>query len=80
MALLSCRWTSLGWLTCELLRGCSSKGRGADIDALVLNAGAQFPNLDQRTEDGSETTFAVNHLAHYLLLRFLLPKLGEQLA
>jgi NAD(P)-dependent dehydrogenase (short-subunit alcohol dehydrogenase family) len=51
--------------------------RGADIDALVLNAGAQFPNLDQRTEDGFETTFAVNHLAHYLLLRLLLPKLGE---
>jgi len=50
---------------------------GAGIDALVLNAGAQFPNVDQRTEDGFETTFAVNHLAHYLLLRLLLPKLAE---
>lgn len=50
---------------------------GASIDALVLNAGAQFPNVDQRTEDGFETTFAVNHLAHYLLLRLLLPKLAE---
>ena len=50
---------------------------GAGIDALVLNAGAQFPNLDQRTEDGFETTFAVNHLAHYLLLRLLFPKLAE---
>ena len=50
---------------------------GAGIDALVLNAGAQFPNIDQRTEDGFETTFAVNHLAHYLLLRLLLPKLAE---
>jgi NAD(P)-dependent dehydrogenase (short-subunit alcohol dehydrogenase family) len=47
------------------------------IDALVLNAGAQFPNVDQRTEDGFETTFAVNHLAHYLLLRLLMPKLAE---
>jgi NAD(P)-dependent dehydrogenase (short-subunit alcohol dehydrogenase family) len=51
--------------------------RDAGINALVLNAGAQFPNLDQRTEDGFETTFAVNHLAHYLLLRLLLPKLAE---
>lgn len=50
---------------------------GAPIDALILNAGAQFPNVDQRTEDGFETTFAVNHLAHYLLLRMLMPKLAE---
>jgi NAD(P)-dependent dehydrogenase (short-subunit alcohol dehydrogenase family) len=51
---------------------------GARIDALVLNAGAQFPNVEQRTDDGFETTFAVNHLAHYLLLRLLLPQLAEQ--
>ena len=49
----------------------------ASIDALVLNAGIQFPNTDQRTEDGFETTFAVNHLAHYLLLQLLLPKLAQ---
>ncbi|CAG9243767.1 SDR family NAD(P)-dependent oxidoreductase [Paraburkholderia caribensis] len=47
----------------------------AEIDALVLNAGSQFPNIDHRTEDGFEMTFGVNHLAHYLLLRLLLPKL-----
>ena len=47
------------------------------IDGLVLNAGTQFPNIDQRTEDGFETTFAVNHLAHYLLLQLLLPKLAQ---
>lgn len=47
------------------------------IDGLVLNAGIQFPNLDQRTEDGFETTFAVNHLAHYLLLQLLLPRLAQ---
>ena len=46
------------------------------IDVLVLNAGAQFGNLNQRTEDGFEATFAVNHLAHYLLLRLLLPELA----
>jgi NAD(P)-dependent dehydrogenase (short-subunit alcohol dehydrogenase family) len=46
------------------------------IDALVLNAGTQFPNGDTRTPDGFEATFAVNHLAHYLLLRLLLPQLA----
>ncbi|CDX57997.1 conserved hypothetical protein [Mesorhizobium plurifarium] len=47
------------------------------IDVLVLNAGTQFPSDTERTEDGFETTFAVNHLAHYLLLRLLLPRLAE---
>ncbi|WP_019068805.1 hypothetical protein [Streptomyces hokutonensis] len=40
---------------------------GRAIDALVLNAGTQSRNLDGRTADGFETTFGVNHLAHYLL-------------
>ncbi len=48
----------------------------AEIDALVLNAGVSGGNLDQRTEDGFEMTFAVNHLAHYLLLRLLMPRLA----
>jgi NAD(P)-dependent dehydrogenase (short-subunit alcohol dehydrogenase family) len=47
------------------------------IDGLVLNAGTQFPTSDQRTVDGFETTFGVNVLAHYLLLRLLLPKLAH---
>jgi NAD(P)-dependent dehydrogenase (short-subunit alcohol dehydrogenase family) len=47
------------------------------IDALVLNAGTQFSNLNQRTVDGFETTFAVNHLAHYLILRLLFPMLAQ---
>jgi NAD(P)-dependent dehydrogenase (short-subunit alcohol dehydrogenase family) len=46
------------------------------IDSLVLNAGVQLPT-DSRTEDGFETTFATNQLAHYLLLRILLPKLAH---
>jgi NAD(P)-dependent dehydrogenase (short-subunit alcohol dehydrogenase family) len=44
---------------------------------LVLNAATQFGNVDQRTEDGFETTFAVNHLAHYLLLPLLRPRLAD---
>ncbi|MDP3737477.1 MAG: SDR family NAD(P)-dependent oxidoreductase [Hyphomonadaceae bacterium] len=47
------------------------------IDALVLNAGLQFSDVAHRTEDGYETTFAVNHLAHFLLLRLLMPALAR---
>ncbi len=46
-----------------------------NIDALVLNAGTQFPNIDRRTPEGFEETFAVNYLAHYSLLRLMLPRL-----
>ncbi len=49
---------------------------GEPIDVLVLNAGTQASNLDGRTVDGFETTFGVNHLAHYLLARLLAPVLG----
>jgi NAD(P)-dependent dehydrogenase (short-subunit alcohol dehydrogenase family) len=49
----------------------------ASIDGLVLNAGTQVGDVSQRTEDGFEATFAVNHLAHYLLLRLLMPRLAS---
>jgi NAD(P)-dependent dehydrogenase (short-subunit alcohol dehydrogenase family) len=48
----------------------------AQIDALVLNAGAYFPDDATGSADGFEATFAVNHLAHFLLLRLLLPRLA----
>lgn len=47
------------------------------IDALLLNAGVNRPDVDGRTIDGFETAFAVNHLGHYLLLRLLLPRLAD---
>lgn len=50
----------------------------APIDALVLHAGVILPDVTGRTVDGFETTFAVNHLAHYLLLRLLLPALADR--
>lgn len=50
---------------------------GAPIDALVLNAGTQATDQKGRTVDGFETTFAVNHLAHYLLARLLAPHLAD---
>lgn len=48
------------------------------VDALLLNAGTVLPDDDGRTPDGYETTFAVNHLAHYLLLRLLMPALADE--
>lgn len=47
-----------------------------EIDALVLNAGVIRADVQGRTVDGFETAFAVNHLAHHLLLRLLLPALS----
>jgi NAD(P)-dependent dehydrogenase (short-subunit alcohol dehydrogenase family) len=47
------------------------------IDALIMNAGAQFGTTKHRTCDGFESTFAINHLAHYLLLRLLTPNLAK---
>ncbi len=46
------------------------------IHGLVCNAGLSFQSVDERTPDGFEPTFAVNHLAHYLLIRLLLPRLA----
>lgn len=47
------------------------------IDALIMNAGISLSTIKERSADGFELTFAVNHLAHYLLLRLLLPYLAE---
>lgn len=44
------------------------------IDVLVNNAGLALRDYI-RTEDGFETTFAVNHLAYFLLTRLLQPTL-----
>ncbi len=49
----------------------------APIDAVMLNAGMQRLDVTAKTVDGFEQTFAVNHLAHYLLARLLLPKIAD---
>lgn len=51
--------------------------RGAPIDALLLNAGGQRPDVGARSADGFELTFATNHLAHFLLLALLRPHLAS---
>jgi NAD(P)-dependent dehydrogenase (short-subunit alcohol dehydrogenase family) len=45
------------------------------IDRLVLNAGLQLAKL-AKSADGFERTFAVNHLAHFLLLQLLADRLA----
>ena len=47
------------------------------IDGLALNAGMQSLSVSSRSIDGFELTFAVNHLASYLLARLVLPKLAD---
>jgi NAD(P)-dependent dehydrogenase (short-subunit alcohol dehydrogenase family) len=47
------------------------------IDSLVLNAGVQSYDVSARTEQGFERTFGINHLAHYLLARLLLPQIKD---
>lgn len=47
------------------------------IDILVLNAGVHGSGADQRSAENYGLTFAVNHLAHYLLARLLLPVIAD---
>lgn len=49
----------------------------APIDILVLNAYVQNSGADTRSADGYEMMFAVNHLAHYLLVRLLMPRMSR---
>ena len=52
---------------------------GRKLDALVCNAAVYLPNQQTAsyTEDGYEMSFGVNHLAHHLLVRKLLPLLQK---
>jgi NAD(P)-dependent dehydrogenase (short-subunit alcohol dehydrogenase family) len=68
-------------IACDLSSLASVRGAAAEISArypriqlLVNNAGVQHLHR-QVTTDGIEATFAVNHLAPFLLTRLLLPSL-----
>lgn len=50
---------------------------GEKIDIVVLNAGIFGSDAKQQSADGYGLAFAVNHLAHYLLARLLLPHLAD---
>ncbi len=47
------------------------------LKGLVCNAGVQIVSGTTFTTDGFETTFGVNHLAHFLLVNLLLPQMAE---
>lgn len=47
------------------------------IQALLLNAGLQFPAELQKTPDGLEKTFAIAHVGHALLFHLLCPHLAQ---
>jgi NAD(P)-dependent dehydrogenase (short-subunit alcohol dehydrogenase family) len=61
----------------SFVQSLTKKLGGTKIDTLIMNAGAQFGTTKRRTGDGFESTFAINHLAHYLLLRLLTPSLAK---
>jgi len=55
----------------EQVRKFAARADLAQIGALVCNAGIQSLGPAQFSEDGYELTFAVNHLAHFLLATLL---------
>jgi NAD(P)-dependent dehydrogenase (short-subunit alcohol dehydrogenase family) len=50
-------------------------GSRPPLRALACNAGVQHVGPTQRTEDGFESTFGVNHLGHFLLANLMLRQL-----
>jgi light-dependent protochlorophyllide reductase len=48
------------------------------VGAIVCNAGIQTISEITHSEDGYETTFAVNHLGHFLLVNLLLRHLSDR--
>jgi len=51
------------------------EARNLPLRALVCNAGLQLNSGPKLTPDGFESTFAVNHLGHFLLTNLLLERL-----
>ena len=49
------------------------KTRNENIYALICNAGVWQPDVDDKTNDGFEIHFGVNHLGHFALIQELLP-------
>ncbi len=47
------------------------------IHALLNNAGLQFTSGDNKTADGMEATFQINHLGHFLLTNLLIDHLAR---
>lgn len=61
----------------QVRRATSALARVPQLDAIVCNAGVHLSGAPTFTVDGLETTFAVNHLAHQLLVLRLLGSLAD---
>src|SRR3954463_16511105 len=61
-------------LLSEMKRVGAKLAQESQIDVLLNNAGALF-NKRQETEDGLEMTFALNHMAYFVITNLLLGKL-----
>lgn len=48
-----------------------------DLESVICNAGLSFRSNEERSADGIEMSFAVNHLGHFLLVHLLLPYLHD---
>src|ERR1700760_3608860 len=58
----------------EMKRIGAELAREPQIDVVINNAGALF-NKRRETADGLEMTFAVNHMAYFVITSMLLPQL-----
>src|SRR4051812_1132768 len=58
----------------EMKRIGAELAREPQIDVLINNAGAMF-NKRQETVDGLELTFALNHMAYFVITNMMLPRL-----
>lgn len=61
-------------LLAEMKRVGAELAREPQIDVLVNNAGAMF-NKRRETADGLEMTFALNHMAYFVITNLVLPRL-----
>ncbi len=46
------------------------------LKVIICNAGISKPSVQERSADGYELTFAINHLGHFLLVHLLLDQLS----
>lgn len=45
---------------------------------LFCNAAVNYPSNNQRTDDGIEMNFGVNHIAYFYLIQLLTPRFTQQ--
>ncbi|CAJ0590416.1 unnamed protein product [Cylicocyclus nassatus] len=81
---MGCDATRLDHMVCDLadfssIRACAKEllAQEEKIDILINNAGVMFLPTYERTVDGHERTWQINHLGPFLLTHLLLPALEK---